>query len=450
LFEAFIGAVVHSTMREAAAKLPRPSTQCAGGAWLSALTTADSLVKLPTTEAESLFKAWQTWVGQNDAAGNSAFRIAFRLAAPEEDGQPLWQLDYLLQAMDDPSLIVNANQIWSGQGNRYLQQRFDQPQELLLHGLAFAGRLFKPILDSLHSATPANSAFDTGQAYTFLQEAASLLQASGFRVLLPRWWGGKKAKLSARAKVSGGKQNAKSRLTLDTLPRYEYQVMLGGHPMDHAEFMRLAELKQPLVRLRGQLVLLDAAQVEAGLKFFEQGRGELSLNEVLRLGLDSAETDGGIPVEDMRTDSWLKTLLDTLQKPEKIETLAPPDDLQAQLRPYQQRGYSWLAFLRCYGLGACLADDMGLGKTLQTITLLLDVKKQSKNTLPALIVCPTSVVGNWRHEIQRFAAGLKTYTHQDVERLSGKAFLKQIEGVDVVLTSYPLLARDREMLETVQ
>jgi SNF2 family DNA or RNA helicase len=449
LLETFVSAVVDSTIREASARLPLPTTRGAGAAWWSALTTADPLLKLPTAEGESLFQAWQSWAGQNDAAGNSAFRIAFRLDAPEDADRPIWRLDYLLQATDDPSLIVSANKIWSGQGDRYLQQRFDQPQERLLRGLAFAGRLFAPILDSLRSTAPASTTFDTGQAYTFLQEAAPLLQASGFRVLLPRWWGGKKARLSARAKVSGGKQTGKARLTLDTLVRYEYQVMLGGQPMDRAEFMRLAELKQPLVRLRGQWVLLDAAQIEAGLKFFEQGSGELALDEALRLGLDHAEANGGIPLETVRADGWLKTLLDTLQKPEKIKTLGPPEDLRAELRPYQQRGYSWLMFLRRYGLGACLADDMGLGKTLQSIALLLDVKAQSPDLPPALVVCPTSVVGNWRHEIQRFAPGLSIYTHQGAERLSGKAFEKQLREVDVVLTSYPLLARDRELLETV-
>lgn len=450
LLETFVGAVIDSTVREAAAHLPLPSTRGPGAAWLSALTTADPLVKLPAVEGESLFKAWQSWARQNNAAGNSAFRIAFRLNAPDDEDSQIWRLDYLLQAADDPSLIVNANRIWSGQGDRYLQQRFDQPQERMLRGLAFAGRLFKPILDSLRSTAPTSSTFDTGQAYTFLQEAAPLFQASGFRVLLPRWWGGKKARLSARAKASGGKQSGKSRLTLDTLVRYEYQVMLGGQPINQAEFMRLAELKQPLVRLRGQWVLLDTAQIEAGLKFFEQGSGELPLEEALRLGLDSTEAVDSIPLESVRADGWLKTLLEALQKPEKIKTLAPPEDLQAELRPYQQRGYSWLAFLRHYGLGACLADDMGLGKTLQTITLLLDVKGQSKKPSPALVVCPTSVVGNWRHEIQRFAPGLRIYTHQGVERLSGKAFAQQLKGVDVVLTSYPLLARDREMLATVE
>ncbi|HEX2908006.1 MAG TPA: SNF2 helicase-associated domain-containing protein [Phototrophicaceae bacterium] len=188
LLATFIGEVVDSTIREAAAHLPPPSTRGADAAWWSALTTADPILRLPTSECESVFKAWQSWAGQSDAAGNSAFHITFRLDAPEGEDCPGWQLDYLLQATDDPSLIVSASQIWSGHGDRYLQQRFDQPQERLLHGLAFAGRLFTPILNSLHSVAPASSIFDTGQAYTFLQEAAPLLQASGFRVLLPCWW----------------------------------------------------------------------------------------------------------------------------------------------------------------------------------------------------------------------------------------------------------------------
>jgi len=450
LLGSFVGRVVDSTIREANAPLRSSSGRSAGKAWLAALTARDSLLKLPATEAESLFKAWQTWAGQGDAAGNSAFRITFRLDAPTDDPHAPWQLSYLLQATDDPSLLIPAGQIWRGQGDRYIQQRFDQPQERLLRGLAFAGRLFTPIQDSLKTAAPDSSYFDVSQAYAFLQEAAPLLQASGFGVLLPRWWGGKKARLSAKARVSGGKQVGKSRLTLDTLVHYDYEVLLGGQVLDHAEFMRLAALKQPLIQVRGQWVLIDAAQIQAGLRFFEQKSGEFRLDEALRLGIEEADTVGGLPLETVKADGWLKTLLETLKSPEKIEAIPSPKDLQAELRPYQQRGFAWLAFLRRYGLGACLADDMGLGKTLQTIAFLLYVKNQAlPNAQPALVVCPTSVVGNWRRELQRFAPGLKPYLHQGVERLSGDDFATEIEGVDVVLTSYPLLARDRETLETI-
>ncbi|HVU10277.1 MAG TPA: DEAD/DEAH box helicase [Phototrophicaceae bacterium] len=446
LLDSFVQAAVDSTVREAAQSVSFPRGRSAGAAWWTALTGIDPQLKLPSADAEALFKAWQSWAGQNDAAGNTTFRIAFRLDAPEDTSDDeIWTLNYLLQATDDPSLIVHAGQIWRGQGDPYLVQRFDQPQERLLRGLAFAGRLFAPILGSLRAAAPQNVTFDSAQAYSFLKEAAPLLQASGFRVLLPHWWGGQSARLSARAKISS-KPTGKARLTLDTLLNYEMELMLGGQVIDRAEFFRLAALKQPLVRLRGQWVLLDSAQIEAGLKFFEQGSRSLNLEEALRLGLDGDEA-AGLPIDNVHTNGWLKTLLDSLQQLERIALLAAPDGLRAQLRPYQQRGYSWMAFLRRYGLGACLADDMGLGKTLETIALLLNTRAEAQH--PTLVVCPTSVVGNWRHELNRFAPELSVLTHQGVERAAGAAFEAILAGIDVVLTSYPLLARDRETLEAV-
>ena len=446
----FVTQIVHLTIREAAADSQLPRVRTPGAAWWMALTGDNPQLKLPAADAEALFQTWQAWAGQSDAAGNSAFRIAFRLDAPAaESDENQWMLHYLLQATDDSSLIVAAGQVWRGGSSMYLTQRFDQPQERLLRGLAFAGRLFPPILASLRDIAPQHSVFDTAQAYTFLKEAAPLLQASGFRILLPRWWGGKSARLTARAKISSGKMNEKARLSLENLLNYQVQVMLGGEVIDQVEFRRLAALKQPLVRLRGQWVMLDPAQIEAGLKFFEQGSRALDLDEALRLGLDGDES-AGISVEGVRTDGWLKKLLDTLQQPNKIASLPPPDGLRAQLRPYQQRGYEWLAFLQRYGLGACLADDMGLGKTAQTIAFLLHIKSSESDTQPALVVCPTSVVGNWRHELSRFAPELKTYTHQGAARAFGDEFTAALAGMDIVLTSYPLLARDRETLEAVE
>ena len=138
--------------------------------------------------------------------------------------------------------------------------------------------------------------------------------------------------------------------------------MLGGQVIDRIEFLRLAALKQPLVRLRGQWVLLDPAQIEAGLKFFEQGSRSLTLEEALRLGLDGAEAAESFPLETVRADGWLKKLLDTLRQPEKITALPAPEGLRAELRPYQQRGYAWLAFLRRYRVGGVPGRRYGLGE----------------------------------------------------------------------------------------
>jgi len=122
---------------------------------------------------------------------------------------------------------------------------------------------------------------------------------------------------------------------------------------------------------------------------------------------------------------------------------APPRGLQAQLRPYQQDGVAWLAHLRSHDAGGVLADDMGLGKTLQTIAHLLAEHEAGRLDAPALVVTPTSLVGNWQRELARFAPSLRVLTLRGPLRHGRFA---EIPDHDVVLTTYPLLARDRDTL----
>ena len=165
-----------------------------------------------------------------------------------------------------------------------------------------------------------------------------------------------------------------------------------------------------------------------------------------------------MPIEEVIPEGWLAEWLERFSTSEKMAELPQPEGLNGELRPYQRFGYSWLSFHRQWGLGACLADDMGLGKTIQAIALLLREKETrakgqtqgSAPTAPALLVCPTSVVTNWEREIGRFAPGLSTYVHRGADRLRGGAFRKAVQGVDVVLTSYPLVRLDAESIQSMQ
>jgi SNF2 family DNA or RNA helicase len=121
----------------------------------------------------------------------------------------------------------------------------------------------------------------------------------------------------------------------------------------------------------------------------------------------------------------------------------PPSGLQAELRPYQREGLGWLQRLRELGAGGVLADDMGLGKTLQTIAHLLAEKESGRATRPSLVIAPTSLMGNWRREIRRFAPSLRVVTMHGKKR---HANWERLAECDVVLTTYPLLWRDRERL----
>ncbi|HEU5098992.1 MAG TPA: SNF2 helicase-associated domain-containing protein, partial [Roseiflexaceae bacterium] len=347
-----------------------------GGKWLAALLGADPIVDLRGSEADALYKAWRAWAGQSQVAGDDAFQITFRLEPPARADDP-WALAFLLRATDDPSLIVPASQIWRERGAtfEYLDRRFEHPQERLLAGLGYAARLFPPLEASLRQRAPDRAGLSAQDAFMFLKEAAPLLEGSGFGIMVPAWWQGRGARLQARARAKGKGPgpNAKSLLNFDALVSFNWELTLGGEPIDRAEFERLAALKQPLVQVRGQWVVLDPEQLGQALKFFERRDGELSLSEALQLGLavESQALPAGVEFAGLEVEGWLKDLLDQLRDAQTIEQLPPPKDLRGELRPYQARGVSWLAFLRRFGLGACLADDMGLGKCLSDTNSLV-------------------------------------------------------------------------------
>jgi SNF2 family DNA or RNA helicase len=292
---------------------------------------------------------------------------------------------------------------------------------------------------------------NTGGAYNFLRETAPLLEGAGFGILIPPWWNKKGARLGVKVKMKSQKDNvAPGRMSMDKLVSYQWKLSLGETELSEDEFQALAQLKSPLVQIRGQWVSLDPEQIEAAIKFWDKQKlaGEINLLDAMRLSLGGETAVAGLPIEAVETEGWLNDWLERFSQSEKLEELPQPAGLAAQLRPYQKYGFSWLAFLRRWGMGACLADDMGLGKTIQTISLLVHEKEASgRLSAPVLLIAPTSVVTNWVREIGRFAPGLNAYVHRGANRLRGADFTKAIRNQDVVLTSYPVARLDAETIQ---
>jgi superfamily II DNA or RNA helicase len=145
---------------------------------------------------------------------------------------------------------------------------------------------------------------------------------------------------------------------------------------------------------------------------------------------------------DAKVTATTKQLFKKLSSIDEIKQIKKPRALKATLRPYQEQGLSWLKFVHDLGTGGILADDMGLGKTIETLALLLLVKQENK-TLRALIVAPTSVVGNWVREIEKFAPTLTTSLWHGAGR---KEQQKDLTSANVIITSYALLRRDIDLL----
>ena len=437
-------------------------------AWWSALwddaPAGGCPIEVPVAQRRDLvrmFDAWQAWMGQLRGLEDVAFRLCVRLEPPEvdpENGQvrsPDWLLRYMLQASDDPSLLVPAKEVWDARGGtlRVLDRRFEGAPERLLAGLGLAGRIFPPIMKSLRTARPDACPLTVDEAYAFLREVGPLLEGSGFGVLVPPWWDKPGARLGLRARLRTPETVVgQGLLNMDSLVQFDWELALGNEPLTYEEFQRLAALKMPLVQVRGKWVLLQPDQVEAAIAFWEKKRGqaEMSLRDALGLALGADEEVGELPLESVETSGWLDSLLDQLEAGARMQELSPPQEFVGQLRPYQVRGYSWLHLMRKWGLGACLADDMGLGKTIQAIALLLYERQVAGNGLePALVICPTSVVGNWKREIQRFAPKLRVMVHHGSDRARGEAFVAAAQEHDVVISSYGLARRDVDDLVQV-
>ncbi|RKJ58547.1 DEAD/DEAH box helicase, partial [Butyricicoccus sp. 1XD8-22] len=147
----------------------------------------------------------------------------------------------------------------------------------------------------------------------------------------------------------------------------------------------------------------------------------------------------------------LKTYVDQLSEKKGLPAVAVPDTLKAELRPYQQEGFEWLVFMREQKFGAVLADDMGLGKTVQLISYVLHTVNALDVDDPAIIVCPTSVLGNWQKELERFAPSLRVSTHYSSSRAKDDEFVEYIREAQphVVLTTYGTVSQDVDFLERV-
>ncbi|TMC24805.1 MAG: DEAD/DEAH box helicase [Chloroflexi bacterium] len=432
--------------------------------WLPALAADDATatLKAPAEELHGFTGAMQAWLNQlQPVAANAPFRTCFRLEPPSEDNEngSAWQVSYYLQANDDRSLLVPAEKVWKERSSTltFLKRQFENPQERLLTDLGKASRLFPAIEESLRTARPQDLRLTTEEAYTFLRQSVPLLEQSGFGVLVPSWWQKPAARLKVKLKVKP-KEDAKTGAGLmgfDSIVTYDWMVAVGNTTLSEKEFEKLVKLKMPLVQVRGQWIELRPEEIEAAIAFFEKkhSNGDMTLGEALRLGLGQEQSAVGLQVIDIEGQGWIKELMDKLTNSRKITTIESPSTLHGKLRPYQLKGVSWLAFLKQFGFGACLADDMGLGKTLELITLLLHDRSAQNGASqpgPTLVICPMSIVGNWHRELQRFAPSLSVMVHHGAERLSDEAFREEARKHDIVITTYALALRDKEHLAPVE
>ena len=422
--------------------------------WLHALGQD---AKLPIAASNSLETALKIWTAPLQQRGleQSQFRTCLVLHPPPP-GQSGWKLEYFLQAANDPEFLVGAPTIWNNPVEQFSHRgrTIVRPQETLLMGLGLASRLYGLIEPSLQDARPQFCPISAIQAYEFLKSVAWRLQDSGFGVVLPpslRNQNGWANRLGLKIQAQTAKRKKADRLGMQSLLNFRWELSIGGQTLSKAEFDRLVALNAPLVEINGEWVELRPQDIRSAQAFFASRKDQtaLSLEDALRISTGDTQTIDRLPVVSFEASGALEELINTLNGNRSLEPIVTPKGFQGELRPYQSRGAGWLAFLEQWGLGACLADDMGLGKTIQLIAFLLHLKEQNALSQPTLLVCPTSVLGNWEREVKKFGPSLEVFQYYGDKRPQGKALEKAVQGQDLVLTSYALVQRDIKDLQTI-
>ncbi|MBL8763590.1 MAG: DEAD/DEAH box helicase [Phycisphaerae bacterium] len=456
-------------------------------AWLSGLLDGRDGVPLTIGRRSEVIRRARQWISTlEDRGPSSAWRLLLRLGEPidlpaapgarvgagkaptrgPEPTDAVWPLTFHLQSAEDHAVVADASDLWllPGDAAQVQGKRIDSPQELLLAELGRAVRLYKPLESALSEPQPESIELSTAKAYEFLREVRPLLIEQGFGVEAPEWWESPNARLGVRLLIDsdplplesqagpGSSSAAPSRLGLDSLVNYRWQIALGDVTLTLAQFEELAARNVPLIKVAGKWVEVRPEDVHAAVEFIrEHPGGRMDVGQAVRLAFGADGRDAGLPIVGLEATGWVSSLFGGAAAGEKIPMLEAPSGFVGTLRPYQLKGLSWLAFLDRFGLGACLADDMGLGKTIQLLALLLHERAEAARTgapavCPTLLVVPMSVVGNWVRESQRFAPELRTLVHHGPERMSGDALLAAASASDLVVTTYALVHRDRESL----
>ncbi|MBV9019152.1 MAG: DEAD/DEAH box helicase [Chloroflexi bacterium] len=414
-------------------------------------------LQAPTATLQD-YKHWLVWrTNFTKAHMQASFTLCFRLEEAPSPDVDNWHLHFLVAASHDPSLKLSLETYWPlklkarTQAARHFGQDFEKH---LLLALGYAARIYPKVWDGLATDQPSGCHLTLNEAFAFLQESAWVLEDAGYTVMVPAWWtpeGRRRTKVRLKTMLRSSKGSATSGrgyLSLDTLIAYQYELSIGGLAVTEEEWQQLVNAKTPLVQFRGEWMELDRDKMQQLLEFWQTHQHEepeITLLDMLKIGTE-AEDD-----LEWDHDQALQDMLSRLHDKQAFAPVEDPSTLQGTLRDYQRRGVAWLQYLEKLGLNPCLADDMGLGKTLEVIAHLLKEREQADRVPPTLIIAPTSVLGNWRKEIERFAPQLNTGVHQGSTRLKdGQTFTAMCHAHDVVLTSFALARLDEKLLRNVQ
>ncbi len=365
----------------------------------------------------------QLWLNRFSLSHKN-FVPALRVKDLDETGNAYFGVDVLVEDKQKPlSTPIELGKFLSAK--QFQSVKFD-----VLKDLSLLAEYFPELNELVRNGGKQTLYFDSDRFAALFFEILPVMRLFGINLILPKSLKHLvRPQVSMKMKKKAGETGA-AFLRLDDLLSFDWQVAIGDETLSPAEFAKLVKNLSGIVNLKGKYVYLNAEELDK-LQVNLLKEEKISTTELLQAVLTEEYRGAHVSLND----ELRRTIKDLTETP----TIPLPENLHAKMRPYQLRGFEWLYKNTLLGFGSLIADDMGLGKTLQVIAALLKFKEEKRlEKEKALIVVPTSLLTNWRKEIEKFAPSLVVGIYH------GTARDFQPEKYDITLTSYGIVRSDLE------
>ncbi len=361
--------------------------------------------------SDSIKDGLSQWLLTKKISHNPDYNLLFKLEDPVE-GSSSWGVSFNLQSKKDPSLIIGLDELWQNPKKVPVQNI----KMLLLADLGIAAKFSSIIEKALYKPQPHRVLLSEDCVISFVANDSFLLKDAGFGVHIPKIMHAKSSQFKVKVRFKDSSKfaikgtGALGRALFD----FDYSVAIGDVELTKEEFYQLSRSKEKLVNLNGKWAELNQEDISKIIDYFEKKK-KLSMADTF---LINSSNKAGCEITEVIVPKRFEEKVGDILNFKGVKPADAPASFSGCLRPYQKEGLSWMLMLRDIGFGGILADDMGLGKTIQSIAYLL-----SSSEKPALVICPTSVLGNWQREFQKFSPILRICVHHGSKRLDKSKFM---------------------------
>ncbi len=329
--------------------------------------------------------------------------------------------------------------------NIFSDKQFEKQRFTILKELSLLASLIRGLEQYINRCGETPIFFTPVEFVPFLFETIPAIRLLGVKVMLPKSLQ-ELIRPRVSMKISRKQTDGKTYLRLDDMLQFDWKVAMGNELISPAEFLELTRRARGLIRFKQKYFYVNEADIERLTKALEKDQ-PMSSKEMLQAAL--TESYGRAHVE---ISAEVRELIRQLTAQTDIPI---PESIQATLRPYQERGYSWMYRNMRIGFGSIIADDMGLGKTLQVITLLQRMKDEGMFAgKRVLIVVPTGLITNWQAELHCFAPQLTVFTYhgplRDLRDFPSPRGKQEGTAADILLTTYGVLRSDVSKLKKMK